>query len=62
MRLHLATVLAALLAMEGAGALEVAIGRAIPVSTRAVNQLSQSFTVPRESNSNFEFWTPTQRS
>ena len=60
MRLHLATALAVLLAMEGAGALEVAIGRAIPVSTRAVNQLSQSFAVPRESN--FEFWTPTQRS
>ena len=50
MRLHLATALAALLAMEGAGALEVAIGRAIPVSTRAVSELSQSFTVPRESN------------
>ena len=49
MRLHLATALAALLAMEGAGALEVAIGRAIPVSTRAVNQLPQSFTVRRES-------------
>ena len=50
MRLHLATALAALLAMEGAGALEVAIGRAIPVSTRAVNQFLKSFTVPRESN------------
>ena len=60
MRLHLATVLATLLAMEGAGALEVAIGRAIPVSTRSVSQLLQSFTVPRESN--FEFLTPTQRS
>ena len=60
MRLHLATALAALLAMEGAGALEVAIGRAIPVSTRAVSELLQSFTVPRESN--FEFLTLTQRS
>ena len=47
MKLHLATALATLLAMEGAmGALEVAIGRAIPVSSRAVNQLLQSFTVP----------------
>ena len=50
MKLHLATALATLLAMEGAGALEVAIGRAIPVSTRAVSKLLQSFTVPRESN------------
>ena len=47
MKLHLATALATLLAMEGAGALEVAIGRAIPVSSRAVNELLKSFTVPR---------------
>ena len=46
MKLHLATALAALLAIEGAGALEVAIGRAVPVSPRVVNELSQSFTVP----------------
>ena len=50
MKLHLAAALVALLAIEGAGALEVAIGRAVPVSTRAVNELSQSFTVPREYN------------